>query len=57
VVDRRVLARSTEAEPDAADGVDERIGLGRVDLAANAADIDVDNIGHGIEKEIPDVLQ
>jgi hypothetical protein len=42
VDDRNVLARSTDTKPNAADRVDERIGLLTVDLAAHAPDIDVD---------------
>src|SRR5262249_9018418 len=57
VDERRGLARSTDTEPDAADGMDERIGLLAVDLTAHAPDIDVDDVGGGIEVEIPDVLQ
>ena len=57
VDDRKVLARSTDTIPDATDGMDERIGLLTVDLAADASDIDVDDVGRGIEVKIPDVLQ
>ncbi len=57
VRDRNVLARSTDTKPDAADGMDEGIGLHSVDLAANASDINVDDVGRGIEMEIPYVLQ
>src|SRR3954451_13846925 len=54
---RGVLAKSTETISDAADGVDQRIGLGVVDLAADATDIDVDDVGRGIEMQIPDMLE
>src|SRR5919198_5021088 len=57
VEERSVLARSTEAISDAADGVDQRIGLGVVDLAADAADIDVDDVGGGVKMQVPDMLQ
>src|SRR5262249_33447991 len=57
VDDFRVLARSTEAIPDAAHGVDQRIGLLVVHLAPHATDIDVDDIGRRIEMQVPDVLQ
>src|SRR5215470_11506511 len=57
VVDLSVLARSTETVPHAADGMDQRIGLLIVDLATHASDIDVDDIGRGIEVKIPHVLQ
>src|SRR5215470_13785186 len=57
VDDFRVSARSTEAIPDAAHGVDQRIGLLVVHLAPHATDIDVDDIGRRIEMQVPDVLQ
>src|SRR6266850_7816381 len=57
VDDASVLARSTEAVPDTPNRMDQRIGLLAVDLAAHAPDIDVDDIGRGIEMKIPDVLQ
>src|SRR6516162_4784345 len=57
VDDARVLVRSTEAIPDAAHRMDQGIGLSVVDLAADAADIDVDNVGGWIEMQVPDVLQ
>jgi hypothetical protein len=56
VDDRKVLARSTETKPDAADGMDERIGLLTVDLSADASDIYVNDVGRGIKVEIPYVL-
>src|ERR1700741_3491302 len=52
-----VLARSTEAKPDTTDRVNERIGLGCVDLATHAPDIDIDDVGGGIEMQVPHVLQ
>src|ERR1700730_17881047 len=57
VEDRKALARSTDAKPDAANGVDQRISLLAVDLATDAADIDVDDLRRGIEMQIPDMLQ
>ena len=57
VDDVKVLARSTERVSDAANRMDKRIGLLAVDFATHAPDIDVDNIGGGIEMKIPDVLQ
>src|SRR4051812_46357232 len=57
VEERSVLTRSTETISDAANGMDQRIGLGIVDLAADAADIDVDDVGGGIEMQVPDVLE
>src|SRR6202047_2437974 len=57
VDDVRVLARSTEQVPYATNRMDQRIGLLAVDLATHAPDIDVDDVGRGIEMQIPDVLQ
>src|ERR1700688_4475422 len=57
VDDAKVLARSTETVPDAANRMDQRIGLLAVDFATHAPDIDVDNICRGIEMKIPDMLQ
>src|SRR5947209_4820529 len=57
VDDRRVLVRSADTIPDTADCMDERIGVLAVDLAAQASNIDVDDVGRGIEMEIPHVLQ
>src|SRR5437773_6755858 len=57
VDDVRVLARSTETVPYAANRMDQRIGLLAVDLATHAPDIDVDDICGGIEMKVPDVLQ
>src|SRR5438876_12035710 len=37
--------------------MDQRIGLLAVDLAADTSQIDVDDVGCGIEMEVPDVLQ
>jgi hypothetical protein len=37
--------------------MNERIGLPVVDLAADAPDIDIDDVGRGVEMEIPDMLQ
>src|SRR5215472_7262265 len=57
VDDRRVLLRSTEAKSDAADGMDQRIVLTAVDFSANAADINIDDVGRRIEMQIPHMLQ
>src|SRR5271156_524453 len=57
VDDFRVSARSTDAESDATNGMNERIGLPIIDLAADAPDIDVDDVGRGVEMEIPHMLQ
>src|SRR5882762_11467595 len=53
----KVLARSTETVPDTANRMDQRISLLAVDLAAHAPDIDVDDVGRGIEMKVPDMLQ
>src|SRR3974390_1278471 len=57
VDDASFLARSTETVPDAANRVDQRIGLLAIDLAAHPPDIDVDDVGRWIEMKVPDVLQ
>src|SRR5215475_8794666 len=57
VEDVKVLARSTKAVSDAANRVDQRVGLLIVDLATQPADIDVDDVGGRIEMQVPDVLQ
>src|SRR5271163_761422 len=57
VDDVKVLSRSTETVPDAAQRMDKRIGLLAIDLATHAPDIDVNDIGGGIEMQVPDVLQ
>src|SRR6266700_321405 len=57
VEDVKVLARSTETVPDAANRMNQRIGLLAIDLATHAPDIDVDDIRRRIEMKIPDVLQ
>src|SRR6478672_1879500 len=57
VEDRSVLARSTDRESHAADCMDQRVRLSCIDLAAHAADINVDDVGHRIEMQIPHMLQ
>src|ERR1700751_3619113 len=49
VEDAKVLARSTETIPDAANWVNQRISLLFVDLPPHAPDIDVDDVGRWIE--------
>jgi hypothetical protein len=56
VVECRVLARSTEAKSDAAYGVDQWIGLIAVDFAANAPDINVNDVGRRTEMQVPDLF-
>src|ERR671936_823780 len=53
VEERSVLARSTEAISDAADGVDQRIGLGIIDLATAAARAACDQV----DGEVADAQQ
>src|SRR3981081_1779830 len=57
VDDVRVLVRSTETVPHAANRMDQRIVLLAVEFATHPPDIDVDDIGRGIEMQVPDVLQ
>src|SRR5207302_9167967 len=57
VDERSVLPRRTDAKPDPADRVDERVGLLPVNLAADAPDVDVDDVGRGVKMQIPYVLQ
>jgi hypothetical protein len=57
VDDRRVSARSTETESDATHGVDEWIGMLRVDLAAHAPNVNIDDVRCRVEMQIPHVLQ
>src|ERR1700730_3316488 len=57
VDERSVSARSTDAKPDPADRVDEGVGLLTVDLAPDASDIDVDDVGRGVKMQIPYMLQ
>jgi hypothetical protein len=45
-----------DTKPDASDGMDERIGLLTVDLATDASDIDVNDVGRGVKVEIPYML-
>jgi hypothetical protein len=56
VDDRKVVARSTDTKPNAADGMDERISLLTVDLSADASDIHVNDVGGRIKVEIPYML-
>jgi len=41
---------------DAADGADEWALVAGVDLAAEIVDVDVDNIGHGVKVQAPDLF-
>src|SRR5215813_2623047 len=55
--DCSVLLRSTKTESHSAHGVDEGVRYSTLHLASRAANIDVDVVRHGIEMQIPDVLQ
>src|SRR5499433_1688832 len=57
VDDFSVLVRSTKTEPHAAHRVDEGVRSSPIHLPSQAANIDVDDVRHGIEMQIPDVLQ
>src|SRR5215510_1025923 len=57
VLASRASAGGTEAISDAAHRVDQRVGLRLVQLATHAPDIDVDDVGRGIEMKVPDVLE
>ena len=52
-----VLSRNTEAIPDAADCMNQRIGLLIVYLASDAPDVDIENVGRRIEMNIPYMLE
>ena len=56
VDDRNVLARSTDTIPNTPNCMDQRIRLLTVYLAADATNIDVNDIGGGVEMNIPDML-
>src|SRR6267154_1312989 len=57
VDDFSVLASSADTISNSTNGMDQRVGLLAVDLAADAAEIDVDDVGRRIEMQIPDMLQ
>src|SRR3954471_2951999 len=57
VDDVKVLASSTETVSDTANRMDQRISLLVVDFAPHPANVDVDDVGRGIEMKVPDVLQ
>src|SRR5260370_2707016 len=57
VDDRKVLVRSTDTKPDAADGMNERISLLAVDLTPDTSDIDIDDVGRRVKMQIPYMLQ
>ena len=57
VEERSVLTRSTEAEPNATDGMNQGISLFAVDFASKASDVDVDYVRGWIKMQVPDVLQ
>src|SRR5206468_13126490 len=57
VDDFSVLVRSTKTKPDAAHGMDEGVRFISVYLPAEPPNIDVDDVCHRIEVQVPDVLQ
>ena len=57
VADLLVKLRSTDAKPDAADRMKQRIGVLIVYLASEAPDIDIDDVGRRIEMNIPYMLE
>lgn len=57
VDDRNVLVSSRDAKSDVADGMNGRMGLLTVDLAVDASDIDVDDLGVAVKMQIQYVLQ
>src|SRR5262249_12590240 len=57
VDDLSVLARSTETEPHPAHRMDEGVDSLAIHLASQAADVNVDDVRHGIKMQIPHVLQ
>ena len=57
VDDFSVLARSTQTKPDAANCMDEGIGPTAIHLPPQAPNIDVNDVRHRIEMQVPDVLQ
>ena len=52
-----VLTRSTEAEPNAADAMNQGIALLTVNFAPEPPNINVNNVGRRIEMQVPYVLQ
>src|SRR5215813_1377212 len=57
VDDLRVLLRSTKAESNAANRMNQWIVLTAIDFPTNSTDIDVDDIGRRIKVQVPHVLQ
>src|SRR5215510_4666137 len=57
VDERNVLARCTEAIPNATNRMDERVSLLVIDLATDTPDIDIDDVGRRVKMKIPNVLQ
>src|SRR5258708_10612332 len=56
VDDLKVLLRSTEAESNAAHGMDEGVGAAAVYLASHAPHIDIDDVRHRIRVQGPHIL-
>lgn len=56
VDERKVLARSTDTEPDATYCMYERIVVLIVDLSANTSDVDIYDVGCRVKINVPNVL-
>ena len=52
-----MLGPSLQPVPDAAHGVDQFAIGRRVDLSAEIVDVDVNDVGHFVGRQIPDVLK
>jgi hypothetical protein len=52
-----MLVRSTDTKAGAAHGVDERVGLLTVALAADAPDVDVDSVASKVRMQVSYMLQ
>jgi hypothetical protein len=57
VRDRKVLARSLDTKPNPADSMDQWVVLRSIDLATDSSNVNVDDVGRGIEIVVPHVLQ
>src|SRR5262249_12588213 len=57
VDDRKVSARRTDAVPNTANCMNERVRLAVIDFATDTSNIDIDDVGCGVEMKIPHVLQ
>ncbi len=57
VEERSVLARSTQTEPNAADGMNQGVGVFAVDFASETPNVDINDVRRWIKMQIPDILQ